>query len=449
MTAVRTIFLTAIVATIALTAACDRPFVEQTEPEIELVVPDTNSVVASARIEVRVRASSFRPIERVEIENEILEFDPFEDVWVGVIDLRPGENRITIRAFDTEDVEGSRDVVLVFVTPRIVFGPSGELTPRGNHATIVTGQGGILVNGGTSEIDGPATDDSFIAPISNGLFQRTQSGLQAARAGHTLISTPDNRVLVLGGATVGTVTSVGQLVETVELFDPEASGYRVVPFVGDPIRRSDHTASARMTSEGFKIDLFGGVGDVEYRPESRLGIRDDIRTFLFENDTLYALGPGVGGFLGVSAMTGHMQTSLTGRTDQEPDHFLFSGTFFGDSFTESASFTVDFADPLGLLPVETGVTLAPRTQHAAAHVGQSLIAVFGGAEGPSEMVIGSIEMYSHRARRFLSVPLQGSPLFRTRHTATKLPDNRILLLGGFSASGNSLSLVEYFVFNAL
>jgi hypothetical protein len=202
-----------------------------------------------------------------------------------------------------------------------------------------------------------------------------------------------------------------------------------------------------MTSIGYVVDLFGGVGDIRYRPVPELGVRGDIRSFLFRNDSLIALNTGAGGYL-ADPIAGHTQTSLTSRAGFEPDHYLIHGTYFGETFFESTSFRVDFADPLGLLPVETGVTLTPRTQHASAPLAPGLIATFGGAQGLSEAAVGTIEIFVDATGRFLTLPIRSPYLFRYRHTATKLADSRILLLGGFDTNGNSLSLVEYFVFKA-
>jgi hypothetical protein len=440
-------FAVALAACALWAGGCDRPFIEQSSPEIELVEPDTNQVVTQSPIEFRVRASSFRPIDRVVIRGQTMTYDPVADLWSATLTVGTGINEITITAYDIQEVEGVLEVAIVHLSPFAVPTPSGDLTARGNHAAILTRTGTVLVTGGTTTVGGSALDDAFTAS-PDGTFRATAGRMTVARAGHTLVNIPDGRVLLLGGAIAGRVEAVSELVETVDLFDPETGFFRAIPVEGDPIRRMEHTASGRITPEGFRVDLFGGIGDVEYRPETRLGIRDDIRSFVLARDTLFAVGPGTGGFLGVPAIHGHTQTSLSGRDDLRPDNFLYHGSYFGSDFTESTSFTVDFGDPLGLLPLETGVTLSPRTQHASAELDPGLVATFGGIQGEPGIVIGSIEVFVEKSGRFLRLSAPGAPFFRSRHTATKLPDNRILLVGGFSANGNSLSLVEYFVFNA-
>ena len=307
--------------------------------------------------------------------------------------------------------------------------------------------GDILVTGGSLTPDGEALTGAATLTPGGLTSEAVAAPMIHQRVGHTMATTPGGGVLIVGGADRGRIVDVLSLIEEPELYDPSARTFRPIPMSGDPIRRAEHTISTRQTATGFFIDLFGGVGDIRYGSAPELGIRDDVRTFEFRNDSLIALSPGVGGFLS-DPISGHTAASLTLRTDRAADRYLLHGTYFGNGFVESSSFTVDFADPLGLLPIETEPMLAPRTQHASAPLAPGLVATFGGVQGEGGPAVGSIEVYIDRSRRFLRLPVQSPFLIRSRHTATKLADNRIILIGGFDANGNSLSLVEYFVFSA-
>ena len=437
----------AAVLLLAFAVGCERPFVEIAEPEIVIVEPDTQSIAINQQVTVRVRASSFRPIDRVEANDELMDFNPTSQLWSSTVNLTPGVNGIVITAFDIEGVAGVDTVSIVHLPYDFTLSPATLPSSRGNHAAVLMTNGDILVTGGSLTPDGEALGGAATLTPGGLAFSEISSPMVHRRVGHTMASMPDGRVLIVGGAERGQIRDVLSLIDEAEIYDPELRTFSPVPFAGDPIRRAEHTMSVRRTTSGFFVDLFGGVGDIRYRPTPELGLRDDIRTFQFRNDSLIALSPGVGGFLS-DPISGHTQASLTLRADQAPDNYLIHGTYFGAGTFESTGFTVDFADPLGLLPLETGVTLTPRTQHASAPLAPGLIGTFGGAQGEAEAVVGSVEIYVSDTGQFLVLPAQSPFLFRYRHTATKLADNRIILIGGFDSNGNSLSLVEYFVFSA-
>ncbi|NNE47564.1 MAG: hypothetical protein HKN37_12995 [Rhodothermales bacterium] len=428
-------------------AGCDRPFVEISTPEIEILEPDPNRIVTDARVEFAVRASSFRPIDRVVLAGEPMDFNASTRVWSMSVDVAPGLSELVITAYDTQGVAGTDTAVVVYIPFTFSLSPASLPFGRGNHAAILMTNGDILVTGGSFTPGGEGTDEALIFTPGTLSFDVLPNPMTKPRVGHTMVNTPDGRVLIVGGGSRGLIRDVLTLVVEPEIFDPVTGEFNTVPVRGDPILRAEHTMSARNTNSGFYIDLFGGIGDVRAGSSQELGIRPDIRTFLFHNDTLIARSPDVGGYLS-EPISGHTQASLSSRSDLEADRYLIHGTWFGTEFFESTSFTVDFADSLGLLPVETGVTLSPRTHHASAALAPGLVATFGGIQGESGPVVGSIEIFADRSDRFLTLPIQARPLFRYQHTATKLADNRILLAGGFDTNGNSLSLVEYFVFSA-
>ncbi len=427
-------------------AGCDRPFVEISTPEIEILEPDPDRIVTDARVDVAVRASSFRPIDRVVLDGEPMDFNASTRVWSSTVDVAPGLSELVITAYDIQGIAGTDTAVVVYVPFTFSLSPA-SLPGRGNHAAILMTNGDVLVTGGSLTPGGEGTDEAATFTPGGLTFNVLSTSMMRPRVGHTMANTPDGRVLIVGGGFRGLIRDVLTLMVEPEIFDPVTGEFKTVPVRGDPILRAEHTMSSRETDSGFFIDLFGGVGDVRAGSVQEVGIRPDIRTFLFRNDSLIARSPDVGGYLS-EPVSGHTQVSLSSRTDLRADRFLVHGTYFGTEFFESTSFTVDFADPLGLLPVDTGVTLTPRTHHASAALAPGLVATFGGIQGESGVVVGGVEIFVDRSDRFLTLPVQPTSLFRYQHTATKLADNRILLLGGFDTNGNSLSLVEYFVFSA-
>jgi hypothetical protein len=436
-----------VIMTAAGIVGCDREFVDVAEPEIEVIEPDVDEVAINSQTTLRVRATSFRPIDRVEANDQRMEFNPTNRVWSFTLDLSPGVNEIVIAAFDIENVAGRDTLALLYLTTTFSVSPARLPSSVGNHAAVLMTNGDVLVTGGSLTPDGEALGGAATLTPGGVSSEPVSASMVRRRVGHTMANIPDGRVLIVGGADRGRIVDVLSLIEEPELYDPVTRTFSDIPFSGAPIRRTEHTISTRQTASGFLVDLFGGVGDIRYGSTPELGIRDDVRTFLFRNDSLIALSPGVGGFLS-DPIAGHTAASLTLRDDHAPDRYLIQGSFFGSGFVETTSFTVDFADPLGLLPIETETTLTPRTQHASAPLSPGIIATFGGVQGENGIAVGSIEVYVDRSHRFLRLPVPSPFLVRSRQTATKLADNRIMLIGGFDTNGNSLSLVEYFVFSA-
>ena len=76
---------------------------------------------------------------------------------------------------------------------------------------------------------------------------------------------------------------------------------------------------------------------------------------------------------------------------------------------------------------------------------ESGVGYVGGYQGAPRNAISSTEVFVEVGDRFF--PIDSRALARRRrfsHTATKLPSGRILILGGFSESGQSISESEYF-----
>ncbi|MDX1740870.1 MAG: hypothetical protein R3178_06230, partial [Rhodothermales bacterium] len=136
--------------------ACDRPFVDVSEPEIEILAPDTDEVAVAPQTTVRVRASSFRPIDRVELNAERMDFDVNTRLWSSTVDLSPGVNNLVIAAYDIEQVAGRDTLVLLYISASFNLSPASLPNGLGNHATVLMGNGDILVTGGSRTPDGEA-----------------------------------------------------------------------------------------------------------------------------------------------------------------------------------------------------------------------------------------------------------------------------------------------------
>jgi hypothetical protein len=118
------------------------------------------------------------------------------------------------------------------------------------HAQSMTllPDGDILLLGGSDSSAKPTADAYIVS--ANSSARKLAQGLNSARVGHTATVLPDGTVLVVGG-----VGANGQIVNTVELFDPTTESFsplletRIIP-------RAYH--SATLLTDG-KVVIVGGV----------------------------------------------------------------------------------------------------------------------------------------------------------------------------------------------
>ena len=427
------------IGVLLLIAGCERPFVEAEPPELEIVGPDFSTIVSLSRVDVAVRANSDRSIESVTVNGQPLSFEPAERLWSGPVGLVQGLNRLIFEAVDSED-RVTRDTAYAFRAALFIHRSDLSLPePRGGHTTTLLADGSILVTGGAERSNGPASNSAFILEPGASEFRPTRNTMAVARSGHTATLLPDGRVLILGGSQFDHVDDLGDLAGPVEIYDPTSDAFDILDYQGEPIRRAFHTAAPRSSGGGTVVDVYGGRGDVRYRPQPGLGTRRDLQSFTVRNDSLIALSPFPGPLLDARA-TGHIQVALD---DDDRLRYLIAGTDYSARPEEDVSFILDYTAPQGISQDTTGALVVGRTRHAGENVVDGIIAVFGGT-GETADALADVELYVHDARRFFRFPTSEFVLRRFGLTATKLPNQRILLLGGFSPTGEGLTSSEIF-----
>ncbi|MFQ5570314.1 MAG: Kelch repeat-containing protein [Rhodothermales bacterium] len=420
-----------------LLPGCERPFVEVNIPSITIEEPDLSVVLIEASTVISVSASSFRSIKQVILNGDPMAFDPATGWWTHTVDLQRGLNPLIFEALDIDDVVGTDTAYAMHLPFRFASNGPRLPEPRGGHTASLIGGQGVLVTGGVSSRDGPAHGDAFLLRPGATVYDRLPS-LHDPRVGHTATLLADGRVLILGGSRSGTITSVADMVESVEIYDPEDNQFERVPFEGQPIRRAYHTALLRSSGANPRIDLYGGRGDIRYTPEPRLGTRSDLRSFILRNDSLIALNTQASApFLDI-AIAGHTQTRI------QPGVYLLLGSFFNGQAAENVSFRIDYTSPPNIFITEAPPLTIPRTRHADATLGNGLLAFFGGHQAQPGQVLNTSELYSDAANQFFTLPAPERSIRRQGHTATNLSAQRILLIGGFGSDGNSLTLSEFF-----
>jgi hypothetical protein len=426
--------------------SCQRPFVDISEPDIEVLAPDTAFIVTDTEIFVRLRTTSFRKVTRVLIGDSPMSAGSGDDIWEAVVGLDRGLNRLIIRAFTEDDASGIDTLLSFQMSFETDSSEYRMAVPLGGHTLTRLLGGDFLIAGGTRRIDGDAVGSASRIRSGSGVVEPLETDMLFARMGHTASLLKDGRVLFLGGAVTGSRESVDDLVEAPEIFDPVTNRFSAVTVVGPPIRRIFHTASTRPAPDGEIIDLLGGKGDLEYIPEPLYGIRRDIRSFLLRKDSLIALSPAVGPF--VARLFGQSQTALTMLGVGEAGEYLVSGIRYEEE-EEPAGMVLDFRTNLGILIDPAPIPLQPRNLHAAVLLSDGLILVSGGNVLGETRPTAGLELFVRPANTYFGIPQgPGSPhRARRLHTATLLRSGRVLLLGGFGADGEAIETSEVFDFS--
>lgn len=435
--------LVALLLLAATLAACERPFVEEVPPTLRVVAPDLSVVQTSPTLLLQVRADSPRPVERVAVGDTPLTFDPATGLWEGTVSIPSG---LTALPLSTEDADGTVGLDTAYAL-RLGFQVSTLAPslpqPRGGHTATRLLDDRILVTGGSTRPDGPASDAVFV--LQDGPADHRTGVLERARTGHTATLLPDGRVLILGGSLTGDLATIGDLVEPPEVYDPATRLSAELPFRGDPIRRTLHTAILRPSTAGdVLVDLYGGRGDIRYGTDPRLGIRSDLRTFRFTGDSLVAVTSLATSSL-LEPVFGHVTAPLRPVQPLEPATYLVAGATLGSQSVDSVRFTLDYTLADGILFDDAFPFMRrARARHAAAPLPSldGFVGLFGGLEDAVRPPLATPEVYVAGIRRFFLLPETFGLFRRYGHTATLWTDGRILLLGGFANAGNAVTLGE-------
>lgn len=428
-----------LVALLLAASACQRPFEEAARPRIHVLDPDLSIIQTDRQIQLALRVTSSVDIEQVLAGPDTLSFDEDQNSWLGRHVMTNGLNRIVVSITDA-DMRTTHDTLYAMVHTVMVSQTGPHLpAPRGGHTATQLHDGTTVVIGGAPHAGGPALATALMLEAGASAFAPIESQLTSARAGHTATRLPDGRILIVGGSTVDDVRRVDALVETVEIFNPLAQTFEVIPVEGEPIRRTYHTASLHEEDGEVFIDLYGGTGDVSYRPPI-LGTRSDVRRFRVEDDALFALDPAPGPTLS-ERLSGHSQVELFPNALIAP-RFYVAGAQFGDGFTDDVSFELEYHSTFGLLQHAVAPLYESRSRHAAILLLDGFVGIFGGWKGSQDEVLSITEIYSAIAQRSFRYPESAIGLARYAHTATNAENQRIRIIGGFSSGGDGLAISE-------
>ncbi len=439
---------------------CERPFVEPEAPTLDLVSPtDLEVVRTEAQLPLAFRASSsFTDVRRVEVNGAATTYVREGNVYLDTLRLDLGLNRIVVNAFDGLGTVGTDTLFAVYLPSQFAaFSVLRLPEPVGGHAATTLPDGTVLITGGSASVNAPARDTALLFDPVAFSFSETEAPVRAARVGHAASRLPDGRVLLTGGSRVVTPTAPDDFVTTVELFDPATGAFTEVPVVAAdggsvaPVARAGHTVTVVQGSDGtVSVYLYGGTANLGTAEAPRLGPSPFMRRLVFEDGGggPRLVAPNRSEGFRFAATAGHTQTPLDARADGF-GRYLVAGVSDPADLEAPLPFELTFApealDARAVAPLQT-----PRTEHAAAPLAlgamsENLVLVTGGQDAASGAVLATGEVFAGEAARFfrfneatrLAVP-------RRSHTATNLDGTRILIVGGFSASGDALDLIELF-----
>lgn len=444
---VRPSLLLAHVLVALVLAACERPFIEPREPDLVVVNPDLSQVLPGRDILLQVEATSQNGVDSVLLNGIPLLPESQPGRFSRPLKLNHGLSRLVLEAFDQSGAQSRDTVYAAVVASEASVGDAQLPEARGGHTAVRLADGRLLVAGGSELPTVPASNAAWLYDGFDLRAAPSELFMIHRRTEHTATLLPDGRVLFLGGSELTQVPTINELVEPVELFDPDSVRFVEIPVSGDPIRRSGHTAilfqvGRQGATEAF-IYLYGGTGDIQYRPQPRLGIRSDIRVFQFRNDSLIALGPTIGPF--IDAVTDHVTVPVQPQIGNRGEYLVGGSIYVADEVFDDVVFHAELSTTSGIRLISTDPITLHRSGHAAGRVVGGEIFLFGGRSFVLTSAIRNNEVYYSQIRRFFPMDVaQGLLQKRWGHTATNWDANRILILGGYGETGAALRSSEWF-----
>jgi len=341
-------------------------------------------------------------------------------------------------------------------TPSALVSTAGSFTQTGsmsagrwNHAAIPLSDGRVLLVGGVG--DGGALASAEMYDPATGKFTATGS-MAKARAKPIATLLTDGRVLVIGGGIFGTDGSGDA---SADLYDPKTGKFSPTGSMGVP--REDETAT-RLTDG--RVLVVGGDSGVEalasaelydpatgtFSPTGSLALARALPSaVLLQNGRVLVEGgydlPGMAdtaelydpatGLFGPTGSTG------TGRAYDTatllPDGRVLIAGGMGDGSGGPVPTSALLYDPASGKFTTTGSMSYGRHDHTATVLRDGRVLIVGGfQDDPLDSYRPVSETYDPATGKFSHAAALAAPT--ANHTATLLPDGRVLIAGGRQAT---------------
>jgi len=301
---------------------------------------------------------------------------------------------------------------------------------RYNHTATLLNDGRVLVVGG---VGGIYVENSVEIYDPDKDEWTELADLNMGRYGHQAVILPDGRVIVAGGYI--SQNGILRILNNVEFYDPATKSWTEIASMAEP--RINHTATLLPNGHLIVIagdsDLFSddvGLASVEI-----LDTTQDILTTSWQQAASLD-----------TAVQGHAATLLPKSSDYPDGAVLVSGGLTPDGFTRA---DVLIYDPTigkwGYWQSEVPLTIS-RYNHTATLLHNNHILMAGGTERDSNNISSAVEvseLYDLSPETFEGRWSPVAPINTSRyfHTATRLQDERILIVGGVHA-GTSVEIYD-------
>jgi len=430
----RLVAATSALALLAL-AGCERALIDPLDRAVETVGLDLDEVQTSPALQLTLRVQGATGLT---VDGDSAALNAGTGVFSFPVTLARGVNRIAVRATDPTGVVAVDTLVALYL-PLTVEASSAFALPSGRtEAAVAAAPGGrVLVSGGVGP-SGAALATTVVLTPSGGLFTASEAPLLAQRAGHTASILPGGGVLLVGGATTETPTRPAEFAETVEWVPPGASASEPVALPDGGALRAGHTARVVETGGVVAVYVYGGLVPAGTGVTASGTI--DVFEWTPEPARLVRRSP-AGGAGAFPALTGHVQVPLALDTGAATGRLV--DVVFGGDEPFRFGFTAPGANyPFDVASRDAAPLSASRTDAAGAPLGDGLALVAGGRDA-SGTALASLEVYAGSVNRTFRLPERVRlAAARFGAGATLLPDGRILVVGGRSASGSVLGTFE-------
>jgi len=319
------------------------------------------------------------------------------------------------------------------------FSPTGSMaTPRQHHYVTRLYTEKILVTGGRPSASANVLNSAELYDPVSGTFSLTATGnpptvttLNRYRRLHKATPLPDGRVLITGGLG-GQSNTAGAFLTAAEIYDPATEMFTFTtdgPAVGLNTGRYNHQAILLYTGQ---VLIVGGVGS------------GNPNNVLVKSAELY--DPATGIFTTTGEMiTGRNNPLLTPLPDGKI--LVSNGHDSVGATTGTPIQTIEIYDPATGKFTAAGNTLVARYGNRVTRLDNGKTIFVGGqtTADPSPAVTNSAELYNHVTGVTGTFSATGSLITGRRNFAQwSLANGRVLVAGGYDASGTVLSSAELY-----
>jgi hypothetical protein len=333
--------------------------------------------------------------------------------------------------------------------PSAAWSPSAPFDSPGSNAaacgsSTLLANGQVLLAGGAwaDPLGSGILETASLFDPATGRFNPTGSML-AARDRHTATLLADGRVLVAGGGDArpcGEGSCVKAILSEAELYEPITGTFALA----EPMtaRRFDHTATPLLDGRVLIAGGYGGAASGAglasaevYEPAARPSPQPTPTPSWGSFKSAGVMPSPHGDAAAVLLNDGRVL--LVGGS--------YSGLLVGQGGAPIATAAAELYDPSAGAFLGTGSMSTPRDSATATLLNDGRVLVAGGtADDTTGIALASAELYDPRVGRFSPTGSMTTP--RAHHTATLLPDGRVLIVGGTTTgeAGGELASAEIY-----